>query len=103
LFRSQDEGAFGPFADSGSGSDPFTFSTFSEDTEESAFDSFGDFGDFQTAQDGELTPTGGSWTFESGSSASGASEEDSVSSDEAGKDRSENSVDNRQIDPDRTM
>jgi serine/threonine-protein phosphatase 6 regulatory subunit 3 len=95
LFHSQDDGAFGPFADSGSGTDPFTFSTFSEDTEDSAFDSFGDFGDFQTAQDGELTPTGGSWTFESGSSASG--------SDEAVKDRSENSVNNRQIDPDRTM
>ncbi|KAH7929628.1 SAPS-domain-containing protein, partial [Leucogyrophana mollusca] len=67
----EDDG-FGPFSDSAaaSGSDPFTFSSFSsEEIEDTSFDSFGDFGDFQTspAKDGELTPTGGSWTFTSGS------------------------------------
>ncbi|KAH7915316.1 SIT4 phosphatase-associated protein-domain-containing protein [Hygrophoropsis aurantiaca] len=67
----EDDG-FGPFSDSAaaSGSDPFSFSSFtSEDIEDNSFDSFGDFGDFQAspAKDGELTPTGGSWTFTSGS------------------------------------
>jgi serine/threonine-protein phosphatase 6 regulatory subunit 3 len=42
------------------------------------FDAFGDFGDFQSAQDGELTPTAGSWTF---TSASNASDEWSEGSD----------------------
>ena len=65
--------AFGPFADTATSgvADPFTFSaSFTED--DAAFDSFGDFGDFQSAEadDGELTPTAGSWTFTSGSSTS---------------------------------
>lgn len=77
---------FGPFSDVAAvnGSDPFTFpSSFSDEIEDSSFESFGDFGDFQTAQDGELTPTAGSWTFTSdsstfddtGSESSGRSEE----------------------------
>lgn len=37
--------------------------------EDSSFESFGDFGDFQTAEEGELTPTAGSWTFASDSSS----------------------------------
>lgn len=41
--------------------------------EDTAFDSFADFGsEFSSSppQDGELTPTAGSWTFTSGSSPS---------------------------------
>jgi serine/threonine-protein phosphatase 6 regulatory subunit 3 len=74
-----------------SGSDSFTFPTmFSEDIEDGSFDSFGDFGDFQTAQDGELTPTTGSWSFTSDSNASdGASLEDSPGSDGSSADRTE--------------
>ena len=55
---------FGPFSDPSGGtvSDSFTFSSSFSD-EDSSFDSFGDFGDFQAAEDGELTPTSGSWTF----------------------------------------
>ncbi|EGO21202.1 hypothetical protein SERLADRAFT_452336 [Serpula lacrymans var. lacrymans S7.9] len=70
-----DEDNFGPFSDSAAanGSDPFTFSSsFSEDMEDSSFDSFGDFGDFHSAQDGELTPTAGSWTLTSGSDDAGS-------------------------------
>lgn len=64
-----------------SGADPFTFtSSFSDEMEDSSFDSnFGDFGDFQSAEDGELTPTTGSWSFTSDSSADGS---DSGRSDE---------------------
>ncbi|KAJ7580653.1 SIT4 phosphatase-associated protein-domain-containing protein [Mycena floridula] len=65
---SSDDDAFGAFSEgSSSGSaDPFTFSSsFSDEMEESSFDSFGDFGDFQSAgsplEDGQLTPTAGSW------------------------------------------
>ena len=71
LFDEQDADAFGPFSDSAAANetDPFTFSSsFTED--DATFDSFGDFGDFQSADDGELTPTAGSWTLASGSSAS---------------------------------
>ncbi|KAG7093017.1 hypothetical protein E1B28_009314 [Marasmius oreades] len=79
-FSSTDDDDFGPFSDSGgaSGTDPFTFpSSFSEEIDESSFESFGEFGDFQGAeaderQDGELTPTGGSWMFASDSSISGS-------------------------------
>lgn len=82
----QDTDAFGPFSDSAatSGADPFTFSSsFTED--DAAFDSFGDFGDFQGAEDGELTPTAGSWTFTSGSSASDEWSEGSGHTDDQGK------------------
>ncbi|KAL0576562.1 sporulation-induced protein [Marasmius crinis-equi] len=79
-FSAAEDDDFGPFSDSNgaSGSDPFTFPTsFSpEELDESSFESFGDFGDFQSAdelQDGELTPTGGSWTFASDSSLSDSS------------------------------
>jgi hypothetical protein len=77
----QDDITFGPFSDSGAaGSDPFTFSTsFSEEMEDPSFDSFGEFGDFQSAQDGELTPTTGSWSFTSSSTAS-----DDTGSEESG-------------------
>ncbi|KDQ61229.1 hypothetical protein JAAARDRAFT_173829 [Jaapia argillacea MUCL 33604] len=68
-----DDDTFGPFSDSAaaSGSDPFTFSSsFSEEIGHSSFEDFGDFGDFQGGSgDGELTPTAGSWSFTSGSSA----------------------------------
>jgi serine/threonine-protein phosphatase 6 regulatory subunit 3 len=69
--------AFGPFADThaASGDDPFTFSTsFSDEMEDSSFDSssFGEFGEFQSAQDGELTPTTGSWTFAGTSDEAGS-------------------------------
>jgi hypothetical protein len=54
-----------------SGSDPFTFSSsFSDEMEETTFESFGEFGDFQSPQDGELTPTAGSWTFTGSSTLS---------------------------------
>lgn len=68
--------------------DPFNFSSsFSED--ESTFDSFGDFGDFQSAQDGELTPTAGSWTLTSDPNASDEWSEGSDHTDEYEKDHSE--------------
>jgi len=68
---------FGPFSDSDTGSDPFTFTTsFSDEMDDGSFDTFGDFGDFQAAQDGELTPTG-SWSFTSGSTSDDAGSEDS--------------------------
>ncbi|KAF9261231.1 SAPS-domain-containing protein [Marasmius fiardii PR-910] len=88
-FSSAEDDDFGPFSDSGgaSGTDPFTFpSSFSEEIDDSSFDSFGDFGDFQSAEhdvddhlpeDGELTPTGGSWMFASDGSISGSGSEDS--------------------------
>jgi len=61
---SSPQDGFGPFSDptGGTVSDSFTFSSSFSD-EDSSFESFGDFGDFQTAEDGELTPTSGSWTF----------------------------------------
>ncbi|KAK0211682.1 SIT4 phosphatase-associated protein-domain-containing protein [Armillaria fumosa] len=73
-FSSGDDDTFGPFSDSAavSNSDAF-FSSLSDEMEDSTFDNFGDFGDFQSAsptQDGELTPTAGSWSFASDSSAS---------------------------------
>ncbi|ESK85608.1 phosphatase associated protein [Moniliophthora roreri MCA 2997] len=84
-----DDDEFGPFSDSASasGTDPFTFPTsFSEEMDDSTFESFGDFGDFQSGdqdspspQDGELTPTAGSWTF-----ASDASISDDTGSDGSG-------------------
>lgn len=52
--------------------------------EDSSFDSsFGDFGDFQSSQDGELTPTTGSWTFASDSGISDEAGEDSGSSEKS--------------------
>ncbi|KAF8801647.1 SAPS-domain-containing protein [Phlegmacium glaucopus] len=63
-FSPHDDDGFGPFSDPSGGtvSDSFTFSSSLSD-EDSSFENFGDFGDFQTAEDGELTPTSGSWTF----------------------------------------
>ena len=47
----------------------------SDDTDGSnSFDHFGDFGDFQTG-DGDLTPTGGSWTFASDASFGSGSDD----------------------------
>lgn len=42
--------------------------------EDSTFEGFGEFGEFQS-NSGELTPTGGSWTFASDSSISEGSED----------------------------
>ncbi|KAJ8092425.1 sporulation-induced protein [Marasmius tenuissimus] len=90
-FATAEDDDFGPFSDTGgaSGTDPFTFpsSLSPEELDESSFESFGDFGDFQTAdelQDGELTPTGGSWTFASDSSVSDTNSEGSAASVERG-------------------
>lgn len=47
----------------------------------SSFEGFGDFGDFQSG-DGELTPTGGSWTFASDASFGSGSDEAEVIIDE---------------------
>ncbi|KAL4256787.1 SAPS family protein [Pleurotus pulmonarius] len=72
-----DDDGFGPFSESSSisGSDPFTFtSSFSDEMEDSTFEGFGEFGEFQS-NSGELTPTGGSWTFASDSSISEGSED----------------------------
>ena len=58
---------FGPFSDAAATNsqsrDPFGVAGLSEDADDgdTAFDQFGEFGDFQSA-DGDLTPTGGSWT-----------------------------------------
>ncbi|RDB22233.1 Extragenic suppressor of kinetochore protein 1 [Hypsizygus marmoreus] len=79
-FNPDMDDGFGPFADSHApGGDPFTFSSgssfSSDEIEDTSFDSnFGDFGDFQSAGDGELTPTTGSWTFASDSSTSDGSD-----------------------------
>jgi serine/threonine-protein phosphatase 6 regulatory subunit 3 len=55
--------------------------------EDTSFDSsFGDFGEFQSAQDGELTPTTGSWTF------AGTSDEAGSDSGEIGSPREEKRV-----------
>ncbi|KAK1223099.1 sporulation-induced protein [Marasmius sp. AFHP31] len=90
-FATAEDDDFGPFSESGgaSGTDPFTFpsSLSPEELDESSFESFGDFGDFQSAdelQDGELTPTGGSWTFASDSSVSDTNSEGSAASAERG-------------------
>jgi len=70
----QDE-AFGPFADSAAvgESDPFS-SGYSDDVNEVSFEDFGEFGDFQGG-DGELTPTGSSWTLASTASLSSGSDD----------------------------
>ncbi|KAJ7685736.1 SIT4 phosphatase-associated protein-domain-containing protein [Mycena polygramma] len=81
-FGSPDEDGFGPFSDAAAadGSDPFTFSSsFSDEMEDTAFDSFADFGEFSPPQDGELTPTAGSWTFTSDSSPSPSDDAGSAS------------------------
>ena len=53
--------------------------------EDSSFDStFGDFGEFQSARDGELTPTTGSWTF-AGTSDEAGSDYGEVGSPREGK------------------
>lgn len=78
----QDEDAFGPFSDaaaaiSSDSTDPFGVPRLSEDADDTSFDQFGDFGDFQAA-DGDLTPTGGSWTFASDNSVSSESDDTEV-------------------------
>lgn len=77
-----DDDAFGPFSDAAAvrtgERDPFgSITNITEDVDETSFDSFGDFGDFQTA-DGELTPTGGSWSFASDTSISSESDDAEV-------------------------
>jgi len=76
-FETQD--AFGPFSEAAAvnDADPFAFpSSLSDDMEDSSFEGgFEDFGNFQSAGDGELTPTTGSWTFASGSSTDEAGSE----------------------------
>ncbi|KAL1742167.1 SIT4 phosphatase-associated protein-domain-containing protein [Schizophyllum fasciatum] len=95
-----DEDTFGAFTSANgaeaSGTDPFTLApSFSSgdggnDLSASSFDDdFGDFGDFQSAsadepEDGELTPTTGSWTFASGSTSSAQSDEEGRDSDGGG-------------------
>lgn len=73
---------FGPFSDSAavpgtnSNVDPFGLPTSGGATEEmieeSSFDTFGDFGDFQSAgsvsSSGAISPTPGSWSFDSSGS-----------------------------------
>ncbi|KAJ6531096.1 hypothetical protein B0H19DRAFT_470026 [Mycena capillaripes] len=82
-FGSPDDDGFGPFSDAAAadGADPFTFSSsFSDEMEDTAFDSFADFGEFSSPpQDGELTPTAGSWTFTSDSSPSPSDDAGSTS------------------------
>lgn len=82
-----DDDTFGPFTDaaaapSTSTTDPFGLSSSGGATEEmieeSSFDNFGDFGDFQSAGTvesvGTLSPTPGSWSFDSVSSTSSLDE-----------------------------
>ncbi|KAL1761338.1 SIT4 phosphatase-associated protein-domain-containing protein [Schizophyllum commune] len=98
-----DEDTFGAFTTAnGSGvsdTDPFTFpSSFPSgdgagDLSASAFDDdFGDFGDFQSAgtdepEDGELTPTTGSWTFASSTSSAQSDDEGKADSGGAAEER----------------
>ena len=82
-----------------SDADPFTFpSSFPSgdgvgDLSASAFDDdFGDFGDFQSAgadepEDGELTPTTGSWTFASSTSSAQSDDEGKADSGSASEER----------------
>jgi len=56
-------------------SDPFSLTSVSEDSEVPTFEEFADFGDFQVA-DGELTPTGGSWSMASDASISSGGSDD---------------------------
>ncbi|KAF8912191.1 SIT4 phosphatase-associated protein-domain-containing protein [Gymnopilus junonius] len=64
-FSSNEDDDFGPFSDSAvSTSEAYTFSSSFSD-EDSSFESFGDFGEFHNADDGESTPTTGSWTLTS--------------------------------------
>ena len=51
-------------------------SGFSDEGNEVSFEDFGEFGDFQAA-DGELTPTGSSWTLASTASLSSDESDDS--------------------------
>jgi len=69
-----DDDNFGPFSDAAAvmpsdGDAGIQFTTVGVDSDEASFEGFGDFGDFQAA-DGELTPTGGSWSFASSGDAS---------------------------------
>ena len=92
-----EQDAFGPFSDSAaaSGSDPFTFpSNIAESmaADDSSFGDFGDFGDFQSAgadepEDGELTPTTGSWTFASSTSSAQSDDEGKADSGSASEER----------------
>lgn len=72
---------FGPFSDAAAAvspeGDPFSSSTILEDAEDASFENFNDFGDFQSGS-GDLTPTGGSWTFASDASHSSGSEDADV-------------------------
>ncbi|EPQ57764.1 SAPS-domain-containing protein [Gloeophyllum trabeum ATCC 11539] len=100
----EEDDAFGPFSDTAaaSGADPFTFaSSFSEEIEHASFEDFGDFGDFQAATegDGELTPTAGSWSFTSNSSASS---EPGVLEDGAGGDSSKERAERKAFEEPRT-
>ncbi|KAH8117023.1 SIT4 phosphatase-associated protein-domain-containing protein [Phellopilus nigrolimitatus] len=76
-----EDDSFGPFSDSAaatsSDNEPFSFSSVSEDVDDASFDNFGDFGDFHNG-DGELTPTGGSWSFASDTSISSGSDDAEV-------------------------
>lgn len=68
---------FGPFTDAAVPTDGDPFSSFTsaqEDADDTSFDNFGDFGEFQTG-DGEMTPTGGSWSFASDTSISSGSDD----------------------------
>ena len=68
---------FGPFTDAATPThgDPFSSSiSVQDDGDDASFDNFGDFGDFQTG-DGEITPTGGSWSFASDTSISSGSDD----------------------------
>ncbi|KAG6330423.1 hypothetical protein ID866_8667 [Astraeus odoratus] len=76
----EEDDGFGPFSDTPGvpSSRPIQFSTsFSSYSSDDSYD-FGEFhsADSDSARDGDLTPTGGSWTFASGSETEGDSEGD---------------------------
>ena len=84
---------FGPFSDaaavtSSDGDAGISFTTVGVDADDASFEGFGDFGEFQGA-DGELTPTGGSWSFASDASLSSNSSMEDVELVEAERARRE--------------
>ncbi|TDL24973.1 SAPS-domain-containing protein [Rickenella mellea] len=74
-FGDEDD-SFGPFSDAAASNEGDPFMTSGDDVDEGSFETFAEFGEFHGGE-GELTPTGDSWTFASVTSiSSGSSDAD---------------------------
>lgn len=93
---------FGPLSDSAAANDsePFSLPGAADDVDDGSFETFGDFGDFHSG-DGDLTPTGDSWTFASDTSLSSGSDDAEV--DDAERDHHIEKSDLDNVDEDRTL